>query len=150
MLRTALLLFAITVFVAWYVHAVNRAASGAGFHRERLASDVAFTATVTAALYVLLVTWALVGVYVRHVRGLGVGILGVLLLPFVWWTVSAILALFVGVVLAEVYCLVDEYFFERESRRSMATASPDTSREQHHSRARWWPASNQRHERGNR
>jgi hypothetical protein len=145
-IRTALLLFAITLFVAWYVHVVNRAANGAGFRRDRLASDVAFTATVTGALYVLLVTWALVGVYVRHVRGLGVGIVGVLLPPLLWWTASALAAFIVGVALAELYCLFDEYVFEREARRSMAVASPDRSRQGgRYSRARWWPANNQRH-----
>jgi hypothetical protein len=136
----------ITLFVAWYVHVVNRAANGAGFRRDRLASDSAFTATVTGALYVLLVTWALVGVYVRHVRGQNAGVVEILLPPLLWWTASAIAAFIVGVALAELYCLIDEFVFEREARRSVVVVSPDPSRQQgRYSRGRWWPANHQRH-----
>jgi hypothetical protein len=147
-IRTAIVLFAIVLFVAWYVHVVNRADGGTGFKLDRFLSELAFTATVTGALFVLLVTWALVGVYVRHVRGLPVGIISVLGPPLFWWTVSCVAAFFIGVVLAEWYAIIDEIAFERQARRHLAAAEARTDvasdsapREQpHYTRVRWWPA----------
>jgi hypothetical protein len=140
--RTAIILFAIVLFVSWYVHVVNRASNGIGFHAERLWRDVAFTATVSGALYVLIVTWALLGVYFRHVRGLPVGFFEVLVPPFLGWSLSCLAGGVVGVVLAESYCIADEQMFRLQARRHLASASRNgkTSEQPIYSRGRWWPA----------
>ena len=142
MTRTAIVLFAIVLFVSWYVHVVNRASNGIGFHMNRLWRDIAFTATVSGALYVLIVTWALLGVYFRHVRGQPVGFFDVLVPPLLWWSVSCLAAFVVGVVLAESYCFADEHTFRLQARRHLASAAPDavTHEPPPYSRGRWWPA----------
>ncbi|MDB4884364.1 MAG: hypothetical protein JWL95_3130 [Gemmatimonadetes bacterium] len=144
MIRTAIALFAITLFVSWYVHVVNRTGNGT-FRAARFSSDVAFSATVTGAVFVLLVTWALVGVYLRHVRGLPVGMFRVLGPPFVVWTACCVVAFAIGVVLAEGYYLADEQAFKRETRRHHARATRDTESQEVpvYSRGRWWPAGGQ-------
>jgi hypothetical protein len=144
--RTAVILSSITLFVAWYVHVVNRTSNGADFRRERLLKDVAYSATVAGALYVLLVTWALVGVYAWHVRSRPVGILSVLGPPLVLWTAFSLAAFAIGVALAEVYCLADMRAFRRETRRRLTRAVRDEAERAQppYERARWWPASRER------
>ena len=142
MTRTAIILFAITLFVTWYVHVVNRAGNGEGFRPDRLGSDVAFTATVSGALFLLIVTWAVVGVYVRHVRGKGNSAVAVLGPPLLWWTASCLSAFVVGVLLAEWYCVIDEHVFRHEARRYLAHAEVDSATQERpiYARERWWPA----------
>lgn len=150
MTRTAIILFAIMLFVTWYVHVINRAGLGSGARSHRFASDTAFTATVSGALYVIIVTWSLFGSYMRHVRGQANGFIAVLGPPFLSWTASCIVAFITGVLLAEFYCLADERAFRREVKKRMATKAPEESREsapldevQQYSRVRWWPAGSQ-------
>jgi hypothetical protein len=141
--RTAIILSSITLFVAWYVHVVNRTLNGADFRRDGLLRDVAYSATVVGALYVLLVTWALVGVYAWHVRTQPVRIVSVLGPPLLLWTALSVVAFAIGVVLAEVYCLADTSAFRRETGRYLARAVRDesTRAQSPYVRARWWPAS---------
>ena len=142
MLRTAIILSSITLFVTWYAHVINRTVSGSDFRRDRFLQDLAYTATVAGALTVLLVTWALVGSYIWHVRGQNVGIVSVLGRPLLVLTAVNFAAFAVGVALAEAFCLADTHAFQRESRRYLAQAKRDaTAREQnHYARVRWWPA----------
>ena len=142
MIRTAIILSSVTLFVAWYVHVVNRTAVGADFKRERLLKDVAFTAAVAGALDVLLVTWALVGVYVWHMRGRAVSIF-VLGPPLLIWTTCILAAFAIGVALAEAYCVADERAFRRETERHLARAMREgvSHAQRDYQRARWWPAS---------
>lgn len=146
MLRTAIIQSLIVLFVTWYVHVVNRTVNGAGFRRERLLSDLAYTATVSGALIVLLVTWRLVGVYIWHVRDQSVGIIGVLGPPLVVWTACNLAAFVCGVALAEAYCLADKSAFRREARRHLARAMRDAAarEESSYARVRWWPATRER------
>jgi hypothetical protein len=141
--RTAIILSSITLFVTWYVHVVNRTSNSTDFRRERLLKDVAYSATIAGALYVLLVTWALAGTYVWHVRSRPVGIFSVLGPPLVIWTAFTLAAFAIGVALAEIYCLADTRAFRRETERHLRRAVRDgaTRAQSPYSRARWWPAS---------
>jgi hypothetical protein len=143
--RTAIILFGVILFVTWYVHVVNRASNGLGFQMDQLRRGAAFTGTVSGAVSVMIVTWALVGVYMRHVRGLPVGFFTILWPPFLWWSVSCLAAFVVGVVLAETYCVLDERAFQWQARRHLASAAPDavTREPPRYSRGRWWPAGEQ-------
>ena len=145
-LRTAIILSSVTLFVTWYVHVINRTVSGSDLRRERFLQDVAYTAAVSGALFVLLVTWALVGSYIWHVRGQDVGIVSVLGRPLLILTACNLAAFAVGVALAEAYCLADSHAFQRESRRYVARAVRDaaTHEQTHYARVRWWPATRER------
>jgi hypothetical protein len=144
-IRTAIILSSITLFVTWYVHVVNRSVPGTDTGRKRLLRDVSFTAAISGALYVVLMTWALIGTYVWHVRARPVGIISVLGLPLVIWTACNVAAFALGVAIAEAYCMADNRAFRRESRQYRTRAVRDDTRDEvHYARARWWPASNER------
>jgi hypothetical protein len=142
-IRTAIILSSITLFVTWYVHTVNRASKGSGLRWEELPGNLAYAGVAAGGLFVLLVSWALAGVYAWHVRGRRVSAVGVLGPPLLRWTAFCVAAFLLGVVLAEAYCAADEYAFKRQSRRYRTKADNDSAfgDGQRYTRHRWWPAS---------
>jgi len=145
-IRTAIILSSITLFVTWYAHVINRTVDGSDVRRERFLKDLVYTATISGALFVLLVTWAMVGSCIWHVRGQSVGIVSVLGPPLLALIGFNLMAFAVGVALAELYCLADRQAFQRQTRRHVTRATTDAAPrdEQYYARERWWPASRER------
>ena len=139
--RTTAIVFPLTLCLAWYVHVVNRAGNGPGFQWARLPNNTFFTLTITGVFHVVFVLVALAVLYFTRIRGHSSGG-GALLASALGRFVGAyILAVVLGVALAEWFCVADEHAFGREDARHVATARVDsvTHERSLYSRLRWWP-----------
>src|SRR5215212_9007795 len=104
----------LTLFLAWYVHVVNRAGNGPGLQWNRIPGDAAFSAAITGVVYVAFVLVALAVLYVTRIRGHPTAGGGALVVSALGRFVGAyLLAVVVGTALAEWYCVADERAFER-------------------------------------
>lgn len=146
MIRTAILLSSIILFVTWYIHVINRASKGFGFRRNELPGDVAYSGMAAGGLFVLIVSWALAGVSAWHVRGREVSAIRVLGPPLLIWTACCVVAFLLGVALAEGYCALEESVFRRQRKRHLTKASRASldHAQAIYSRRRWWPATRER------
>ena len=138
--RTAAIAFPFVLALAWYVHVTNRAGDGPGLQWGRIPQNVSYTAALTGTAYALFVLVALIVLYFTRIRGQTNG--GALILSALGHLSAAfVVALVLGVALAEVFCLADERAFQRELRAHQAAAQP--GKEEMYSRQRWWPANSQ-------
>jgi hypothetical protein len=143
--RTTAIALPLTLFLAWYVHVVNRAGNGPGLQWSRIPGDAAFTAAITGVVYVAFVLVALTVLYFTRIRGHPTSG-GALVVSALGRFVGAYLvAVVVGIALAEWYCVADERAFERENARHIAAARAGSGVEEIplYSRPRWWPGSAQ-------